>query len=98
MHSLDTKNMEDSILEREAEETDSLLATKEINERLDNSVEATEKKCIHHWVIDPAYGPTSKGKCKRCGTVKLFYNTYSSNLVNHIQLPETAPAEPIPSV
>jgi len=65
---------------------------------VDNIIEPTEKRCIHHWVIDPADGPTSKGKCKRCGTVKLFYNTYSSNLVNHIQLPETAPAEPIPSV
>ena len=65
---------------------------------MENIVEATEqKKCIHHWIVDPADGPISEGKCKRCGTVALFYNTFTKDLVNHIQIPETTLAEPIPS-
>ena len=65
---------------------------------MENIVEANEqKKCIHHWIVDSADGPVSEGKCKRCGTVAVFCNTYTSDLVNHIQLPETKPAEPIPS-
>ncbi len=38
--------------------------------------------CHHFWVIAAASGPTSKGKCKRCGATKDFYNAF----------PEAAPA------
>ncbi len=30
--------------------------------------------CAHHWLIEPAIGPTSKGVCKLCGSVKIFMN------------------------
>lgn len=30
--------------------------------------------CQHYWIIEPAVGPTSKGVCKRCGSVKIFLN------------------------
>jgi hypothetical protein len=30
--------------------------------------------CIHHWIIDPATGPTSPGVCLKCGKSKTFSN------------------------
>ncbi|MBM3133343.1 MAG: hypothetical protein FJZ95_09990 [Chloroflexi bacterium] len=33
-----------------------------------------EVACIHHWLIDPPDGPTSKGTCKKCGATKHFVN------------------------
>ena len=35
-----------------------------------------EKDCQHHWVIDPAEGATSNGRCRLCGTSKSFFNVY----------------------
>jgi len=31
-------------------------------------------KCSHHWIIDVAIGPLSKGVCKRCGEQQVFRN------------------------
>lgn len=31
--------------------------------------------CVHHWMIDPSYGPVSDGKCKKCGEDRRFYNS-----------------------
>ncbi len=28
----------------------------------------------HHWLIDEADGPLSRGRCKRCGAVREFKN------------------------
>jgi hypothetical protein len=36
--------------------------------------------CKHHWLIEPANGPTSKGVCKLCGEVKLFDNVLAELL------------------
>ena len=51
--------------------------------------------CNHFWVIDSASGPTSKGKCKRCGAMKDFYNSFpeeapapKANLLGLPELPE----------
>jgi hypothetical protein len=33
-----------------------------------------KQTCQHHWLIEPALGPTSNGVCKRCGAVKIFLN------------------------
>jgi hypothetical protein len=33
-------------------------------------------ECNHHWVIDSAEGPTSRGRCKLCGTERSFSNLY----------------------
>ena len=37
----------------------------------------TIASCTHHWDIDPASGPTSPGRCVRCGAVKDFQNHFS---------------------
>lgn len=39
--------------------------------------------CCHHWVIDLAIGPLSKGECRLCGAERLFRN--------HLRLAEIAP-------
>jgi hypothetical protein len=36
--------------------------------------------CKHHWIIEPASGPTSRGVCKLCGEVKLFDNVLADLL------------------
>ena len=43
---------------------------------LEKPVEKTPEKsiCRHHWIIEPALGPTSQGKCRLCGEVKTFLN------------------------
>jgi len=35
----------------------------------------TETECVHFWVIKPAQGPLSKGRCKRCKLTKDFENS-----------------------
>ena len=30
--------------------------------------------CVHHWVIEPAAGPTSRGFCRLCNETKEFQN------------------------
>lgn len=30
--------------------------------------------CPHHWVIEPANGPRSRGVCKKCGALRAFRN------------------------
>ena len=32
------------------------------------------KTCAHHWVIQPAMGPSSPGVCQICGETKDFQN------------------------
>jgi hypothetical protein len=36
--------------------------------------EKMQKPCQHFWIIEPANGVTSLGKCKYCGIVKEFVN------------------------
>ncbi len=31
-------------------------------------------ECIHYWVLEPPFGPISKGVCKICGTEREFKN------------------------
>jgi len=35
--------------------------------------------CIHHWIIEPAHGRISRGKCTKCEGVKSFLNTIPEN-------------------
>ena len=35
----------------------------------------THDKCIHHWIIDIAEGPVSKGECKLCRKTSNFTNS-----------------------
>ena len=39
------------------------------------------ENCRHHWVIDAANGPTSRGRCKRCGDERDFYNNPEDALI-----------------
>ena len=38
--------------------------------------------CHHHWVIDMAKGPVSKGRCEVCGASAEFHNFLSDCLAN----------------
>lgn len=31
--------------------------------------------CVHHWIVDLADGPTSMGRCKRCGEKREHKNS-----------------------
>jgi hypothetical protein len=33
-----------------------------------------KRRCCHHWIIDVATGPSSRGVCKVCGEEMLFRN------------------------
>jgi len=44
--------------------------------------------CRHHWVIEIANGPTSQGRCKRCGARRDFFNNVEDALK-----PKHTPAE-----
>ena len=35
----------------------------------------TETECVHHWVIEPAQGPLSQGRCKICKVTRDFSNS-----------------------
>lgn len=31
-------------------------------------------KCVHHWIIEMTFTPTSPGKCQKCGEERQFEN------------------------
>jgi hypothetical protein len=35
-----------------------------------------ERKCHHYWEIETPNGPKSLGRCRHCGEVKEFYNSF----------------------
>ena len=37
--------------------------------------------CHHHWLIESASGPTSRGRCRFCGAEKEFYNSLPDFIV-----------------
>ncbi len=39
-----------------------------------NQESTVKEQCRHHWVIESASGPISRGVCRLCGTVKEFSN------------------------
>ncbi len=41
--------------------------------------EPTVPQCPHHWVIEPADGPTSEGVCRKCAEVKTFAKNVAQN-------------------
>ena len=44
-------------------------------ETISVETEADEPQCRHHWLIAPPSGPTSLGRCKRCGEERYFINS-----------------------
>jgi hypothetical protein len=39
-----------------------------------------ETDCQHHWVIEPANGPVSRGVCKLCQEVRDFGNSIDKSV------------------
>ena len=39
----------------------------------------TKTECVHFWVIKPAHGPLSQGRCKRCKVTRDFSNSAWAN-------------------
>ena len=42
------------------------------------TIEEAQNLCQHHWLIEPAGGPTSKGCCRLCGEERSFRNSLDS--------------------
>ena len=38
------------------------------------TIKAPKVTCRHHWIIEPAVGPVSKGTCRKCGGQRQFKN------------------------
>jgi len=36
---------------------------------------AKRGSCVHHWIIEPAEGKTSQGRCEKCQEVRAFDNS-----------------------
>ena len=41
-------------------------------------VQENDSECRHHWLIDVAGGPKSRGVCRICGAERLFKNALDS--------------------
>ncbi len=46
-------------------------------------------ECCHHWVLGAADGPTSYGRCRKCGS--------SQEFLNHIETSQKPDPFPTPS-
>ena len=44
------------------------------NGSLKTNEDMQQTTCQHYWVIEPPNGPTSNGKCQRCGEQREFRN------------------------
>ena len=53
-----------------------MMTAKETDQTEVLSSEATQEEsgCVHHWVLAPPDGPTSKGACRSCGNERDFEN------------------------
>lgn len=52
-----------------------------MSETLSRVLESGQAKaCRHHWLIETPDGPTSEGRCKRCGQRRSFLNVYEDVL------------------
>jgi len=48
---------------------------------------SSSSNCPHHWLIEPAGGPTSRGVCTLCGKRKRFSNSIEDKGWSHYHLP-----------
>ena len=54
-----------------------------------------EDKCSHFWDIESANGPSSQGKCRRCGKTRDFFNAFPDfNPLNRRNSPLDLPKMP----
>ena len=47
------------------------------------------QECPHHWIIEAADGPVSRGICKLCKLVREFKNTVVVEKWGYFRLPES---------
>ena len=52
-------------------------------------------QCRHHWLIEAAGGPTSKGVCRVCGAERQFRNSLDNAPWDNR---ESAPRDPVRSI
>ena len=57
------------------------MAVKMATENEEQAAATVEKQgvCRHHWVIEDAESPASRGICRLCGAHKYFPNYFSSD-------------------
>ncbi len=62
--------------------------TEKLKEELEETQEEVLVDCgtAHHWVIDIAEGPSSKGTCKKCGETRPFSNSIEKNVYGSSKL------------
>ncbi len=56
----------------------------------------TNTQCAHHWVIETATGPVSKGKCQLCGEEREFSNSVQFMATYWKPQAQRSPAAPQP--
>lgn len=54
-----------------------------------------QHECIHHWMINYPYGPTSYGRCKFCGKITKFSNSLENHHGLIKRLPDNSPIQQI---
>ena len=47
------------------------------------------QECQHHWLIEAADGPVSRGVCKLCQLVREFMNTVGVDKWGYFRLPKS---------
>ena len=55
---------------------------------------STPNDCVHHWIVEPAGGPKSRGRCKYCGSQRSFSNSTETALEEVMKL-EDSPRPPM---
>jgi hypothetical protein len=45
------------------------MTTQSVTEQVQST-----RSCVHHWIVEPAGGPTSLARCRRCGDERSFFN------------------------
>ena len=56
----------------------------------------TTTQCAHHWLIETADGPVSKGECQLCGEEREFSNSVGYMVSNWQHKTQQSPAAPQP--
>ena len=56
----------------------------------------TTRQCAHHWIIEKADGPVSKGECQLCGEEREFANSTDSQSTPWTTRSQQYPATPQP--
>lgn len=60
--------------------------------------EQAEPKCQHYWVIQPADGPVSQGKCQNCGETREFKNYVEASTWGDDKAASRSRASVVPTV